>query len=265
MRPRTAVLALLVALASPAGAHTLVALTEDGTLIVFGAERPAATAKLKPTGVSGRLAGIDTRPADGHLYGISTSNDVYRIDPRTGAATLVSSLTAPFDGADRSGVDFTPQLDRLRLLGADGQNLRVNVDLGATATDPPLTYAPGDANAGRRPRITAAAYTNAVSGAGTTRLLEIDAEVDVLVLQEPANDGVLRTIGPLGVDFGPRGGFDIVTEGGKDEGYAASGATLYTVDLERGGLRALGSIGDGSASIVSLAVSREAPAPPPAP
>ncbi len=33
----------------------------------------------------------------------------------------------------RSGVDFTPQLDRLRLTSSDGRNLRVNVAIGATA------------------------------------------------------------------------------------------------------------------------------------
>ena len=263
MRSRSLAAALLAAFTSPVAAHTLVALVEDGTLIVFRADRPAATRVVKPSGVGGRLAGIDTRPADGHLYGVSTSNDVYRLDPATGRATLVSTLTVPFDGAERSGVDFTPQLDRLRLIGSDGQNLRVNVDLGATATDTSLAYAPGDPNAGRRPRVTAAAYTNAVAGAGTTRLLEIDAEIDVLVVQDPANDGVLKTIGPLGIDFGPRGGFDIVTEGGKDQAYAASGATLYGIDLASGRASSLGIIGDGSASVVSLAVSGEAIPPGP--
>jgi hypothetical protein len=116
---------------------------------------------------------------------------------------------------------------------------------------------------GRRPRITAAAYTNSVAGAATTRLLEIDAELDALVVQEPANDGVLRTIGPLGIDFGPLGGFDIVTEGGKDRAYAASGATLYDVDLESGRARPLGTIGDGSGNMISLAVSAEATPPAP--
>src|SRR4029077_4995911 len=128
---------------------------------------------------------------DGHLFGLTTANDVYRIDPTSGVCTLVSTLTIPFDGDIRSGVAFNPQTDRLRVLSADGQNLRINVALGATAADSPLAYAPTDRNAGKRPRIAAAAYTNAVAGAPTTRLVEIDAEQDVLVAQDPPNDGIL--------------------------------------------------------------------------
>src|SRR5262249_53930630 len=105
---------------------------------------------LQPEGLSGRLLGIDIRPADGKLYGITSTNDVYRIDPGTGAATQVSSLTVPFDGDIRSGVDFNPQADRLRLVSRDGQNLRVNVLLGATAVDGPLAFRAGDVNAGTR-------------------------------------------------------------------------------------------------------------------
>jgi hypothetical protein len=74
------------------------------------------------------------------------------------------------------------------------------------------------------------------------------------VLQDPPNDGVLTTVGPLGVDFGETGGFDIVTEpSGAEEAYAASGATLYAIDLNTGAARSLGTIGDGRATIVGLA------------
>src|SRR5207244_12058351 len=90
---------------------------------------------------SSQLLGVATRPADGHLYGLTTRNDLYRIDPATGASTLVSTLTVPFDGDLRSGISFNPQADRLRLVSADGQNLRVQVSLGATAGDTPLAYA----------------------------------------------------------------------------------------------------------------------------
>jgi len=50
----------------------------------------------------------------------------------------------------------------------------------------------------------------------------------VLAVQDPPNDGVLATVGPLGVDFGPLAGFEIVTDSsGQDSAYAASGSTLY--------------------------------------
>ncbi len=230
------------------------ALCDDGALLAFRADRPAEVRRVTPHGVSGRLIGIDRRPADGVLYGVSTTNDVYRIDPASGQATKASSLTVPFDGDARSGVDFNPQADRLRLVSRDGQNLRVNVTLGATAVDGPLRYRDGDPGAGTRPRVTAAAYTHNVPDAPDTKLLEIDADRDVLVLQDPPNDGVLVTVGALGVDFGPTGGFDIVTDAaGTDQGYAASGASLYAIDLATGAARTLGTIGDGRASIIGLA------------
>src|SRR5437016_11561102 len=67
---------------------TLIGSTDDGTLVIFAADRPQAIRTVRATGLSGRLIGVDTRPADGHLFGLTTTNDVYRIDPTTGASTL---------------------------------------------------------------------------------------------------------------------------------------------------------------------------------
>ena len=242
----------LVARLTAAAGPSLVALDESGVFLVFDAEHPDAARQVTPE-VRARLIGIDVRPADARLYGISVTNDLYRIDPASGAAELVATLTVPFDGDVRSGFDFNPQADRLRLVSTGGQNLRVNVALGAVAVDRPLAYAAGDRYAGRRPRITAAAYSNDVKDAPTTKLFEIDADTDALVLQDPPNDGVLVTIGPLGIDFGPLGGFDIVTEHGVDVAWAATGATLYRIDLGSGRATSMGTIGDGRPRIVSLA------------
>ena len=220
------------------------------------ADRPAEVRRVEPRGVAGRLIGIDRRPADDGLYGLTDRNDVYRIDPETGRATRVSALTVPFDGDARSGIDFNPQADRLRLVSRDGQNLRVNVLLGATAVDGALRYQDGDPGVGTRPRVTAAAYTRNVPDAPETKLFDIDGERDVLLLQDPPNDGVLGTVGPLGVDFGSTGGFDIVTDpDGTERGYAASGGALYAIDLATGAARPLGTIGDGRGSVVGLAAT----------
>jgi hypothetical protein len=252
-------MAILVASAAPARCGpSLMVLDEGGALLVFDAEQPSTVRQLQPN-IRTRLIGLDVRPADGRLYAVGVSNDLYRIDPGSGGAELVATLTVPFNGDVRSGVDFNPQADRLRLVSADGQNLRVNVTLGATAVDRPLAYAPGDRNAGHRPHVTAAAYSNDVKDAPTTKLFEIDADTDSLVLQDPPNDGVLVTIGPLGVDFGPLGGFDIVTENGVDHAWAASGATLYRVDLATGRATPAGTIGDGTCHVISLAAIPTAP------
>jgi hypothetical protein len=256
MRPAGLVVAL-AALAATAGAGSPPALTgstEDGRLLVFRADHPEAATIVRPSGLSGRLLGIDWRPADGRLYGVATANDLYRIDPVTGDATLVSSLTVPFDGDVRSGIGFNPQADRLRLVSADGQNLRVNVVLGASAVDTPLGYARSDRNAGKRPRIAGAAYTNMVRDAPTTKLFEIDAAEDVLVLQDPPNDGVLTTVGALDADFDPISGFTIVTDG-TDRAYATTNGKLYTIDLTTGHATLIGPTGDPPVPLVSLAAT----------
>ncbi|HKA15444.1 MAG TPA: DUF4394 domain-containing protein [Myxococcota bacterium] len=236
-----------------AAAPTLVALTESGALLVFATDHPEAATQVSVRGVAGTLIGIDLRPADQRIYGLSTTNEIYTIDPKSGDAKLISSLTVPFDGGAQSGIDFNPQADRLRLVSAQGQNLRVNVELGATAVDRSVAYARGDPNAGKRPGITASAYTHSVPGAATTKLYNLDTAQGVLTVQDPPNDGVQVTVGPLGVHLGPLAGFEIVTDSsGEERAYAASGATLYAVDLSSGAATALGTIGAGDASVVSL-------------
>ena len=235
------------------GDPTLVAVTETGALVVFPADRPAAATQVSVRGLDGTLIGVDLRPADQRLYGLTTTNEIYTIDLSSGQAKLMCSLTAPFEGGTRSGIDFNPQADRLRLLSAEGQNLRVNVDIGAVAVDRSAVFAPADVNAGKRPAVAASAYTNSVPGAATTKLFNICAADDVLAIQDPPNDGVQVTVGPLGVDFGPLAGFEIVTDpSGQDRGYAASGSMLYAIDLESGAATALGTIGAADAAVVSL-------------
>ncbi len=241
---------------SPISGVTLIGLSGDNTLLVFDAGRPAEVRTVKVGRVGGTLLGIDFRPADGRLYGLSSANNLYALDPATGAATLVSTLTVPFDGGVRSGVDFNPQADRLRLVGTNAQNLRVHPDLGASATDGALAYARGDRHFGRKPSVTACAYTSSVARAPSTKTFDIDSALDVLVLQEPPNDGRLKTVGPLGVDFDVVGGFDILTDAaGRDHGFAASGSTLYRIDLVTGAATPLGTIGRGRPSLIGLAAT----------
>ncbi len=253
----------------------LVALTKEGnTLVAFDPTRPEQTTTTSVTGIDGNLIGIDVRSANGLLYGITDTNKLYTIDFTTGAATFVSTLSAPFNGGAQSGVDFNPAADRLRLVGSNDQNFRLNVDTGALADfdavtpgvqpDGNLAYLASDVNAGTDPNITAAAYINAFPGAPTptgvtpptrtTQLFGIDSNLDVLVLQNPPNDGGLQTIGSLGVDFGRTGGFDIFSpQSGQNTSYATSGSTLYTVDLATGKATVAGTIGDGSLDILGLA------------
>lgn len=106
-----------------------------------------------------------------------------------------------------------------------------------------INYAAGDRNAGQSPSLTAAGYTNSFAGppsptgvtppTRTTELYGIDTNRDVLVLQNPPNDGTLTTVGRrgLGFDFNQTGGFNV---GRGEDAFAISGSSLYTIDLDRG-------------------------------
>ena len=77
-------------------------------------------------------------------------------------------------------------------------------------------------------------------------LYGIDDQLDVLVTQNPANDGLLQTVGGLDVNFGSMVGFNIVAGayggsyggsygGGSDyTGYAVTNSRLYKIDLGDG-------------------------------
>jgi Domain of unknown function (DUF4394) len=223
-----------------------VALSDDNTLISFDPSSPAETDSVAVTGVDGVLLGIDTRPADGLIYGITTANNIYTIDSDSGAATFVSTLDMPFEGGTISGFDFNPVADRLRLVGDNDQNFRINVDTGEVTVDGILDFAEGDFNSGVNPNITAAAYTNSFDGTDSTELYEIDTLLNDVVLQNPPNDGTLVTVGDLGLDFDTLGGFDIISSpDGENAAFAVSDGTLYTIDLDHGMAFSLGEIGSG--------------------
>ncbi|MDQ3755186.1 MAG: DUF4394 domain-containing protein, partial [Acidobacteriota bacterium] len=106
-----AAVGLLFGAAQSTQAEQLIALNTSGQLVTFDSATPGATtAPLTVTGVSGTLIGIDRRPANGLLYGISSNGGIYTINTTTGAATLVSTSSATPSGAS-FGVDFNPVPD----------------------------------------------------------------------------------------------------------------------------------------------------------
>ncbi|MGL5736691.1 MAG: DUF4394 domain-containing protein, partial [Beijerinckiaceae bacterium] len=120
--------AALVALASAAQAQTVAALVGDNQLQHIDAKTWKVTKTVKIDGLTGRIAGIDVRPADGMLYALAEDGTVATVDPATGKATMKSKLeTMVMKGATVT-VDFNPVADRLRVIGSDGTNLRSNVD-----------------------------------------------------------------------------------------------------------------------------------------
>lgn len=222
----------------------LVALTDHNTLVSFDSNNPEASNSIDVSGLEGVLLGIDTRPADGSIYGITTANNIYTIDANSGEATYISTLDTPFEGGTISGFDFNPVADRLRLVGDNDQNFRINVDTGEVTVDGTLAFAEDDINSGVNPKVTAAAYTNSFDGTISTELYDIDTLLNDLVLQNPPNDGTLVTVGDLGIDFDTLGGFEIVSAvEGDNTAFAVSNTTLYSIDLDTGAAKSLGEVG----------------------
>ena len=214
------------------------------TLISAAILAPFAVSPIYIPILREKALGIDTRPANGMIYSIDTANNIYTIDASTGEATYVSTLDTPFEGGTISGFDFNPLADRLRLVGDNDQDFRINVDTGEVTVDGDLAFAEGDFNTSVNPNVTAAAYTNAFDGTDSTQLYDIDTLLNDLVLQNPPNDGTLVTVGDLGVDFDTLGGFDIVSSAnGDNAAYAVSNSTLYTIDLNSGVASTVGEIG----------------------
>jgi len=226
----------------------------SNNLVQFGSANPGRARTTRITGTLGgeSMVGIDFRPADGRLYGVSSANRIYTVDTLTAVATPVGAAAfTPALVGTGFGVDFNPAADRIRLHASEGQNLRLNQLTGATAaTDTALTYASGDAGFGVAPRIVATAYTNSVAGATSTSptvLFAIDSNRDVLTLVNPPNAGRMTTVGPLGVNTTEDTGFDIFGPDSAREAYVSltvgTRSELYTINLANGTTSRVGRIG----------------------
>lgn len=198
----------LAALASSAHSAIVYSLANDSfTLIRFDSATPGLVTPVPLSGATSSLAGLDFRPADGLLYGYNpATSGIYRVNTNTGVTTLVSTSNAPVT-TGLLGIDFNPVPDRLRVVTANDENRRINVDTGNALNplvDGTLTYAVGDPNFGANPNILDAAYTNHDNNPATgTTLYYIDSVLNTLVVTSNANGGILNTVGS-GLGFNQR-------------------------------------------------------------
>ncbi|NJM09099.1 DUF4394 domain-containing protein [Candidatus Gracilibacteria bacterium] len=243
------------------------ALNEAQELIGFRARNPN-TVRIRVM-ISGLqtgeyLLGIDFRPATGRLYGLGSSSQIYVINHMTGAAAPVGLPIDPPLSLDNTvyGVDFNPAADRLRVTSSAGLNLRINVDTGVVAPDQQLIFDVNDPNKNRTPKIVGSAYLNNDNDPTTgTTLYNIDADSNVLTIQDPPNDGVQKTVGSLRLDVALLVGFDIRSSDNRAlAAFRREGSTvtrLYVIDLSNGRIRVRGNIDGGNALITGLAISLE--------
>jgi hypothetical protein len=227
--------------ASAAQAGTILGLVEGKWIVGIDAGSRKVTWKSEVKG-AGPLLGIDVRPADGAVYGLTGDGSIVTIDPKSGQATQKSKLSETLKAGVTVTFDFNPVADRLRLMGSDGTSLRINVDDGKATVDGSHKFKDGDANAGKTPKVVAGAYSNSVKGTKATTLYNIDATTGSLVSQAPPNDGVLNTLGPLGISLNGPVAFNIVAQGENNSAWLASGGSLYSVDLKTGKATMAGKI-----------------------
>lgn len=239
--------------AGSASAELVVGVTLEQTLVTFDSASPTTLLSgmpiqgLQPNEV---IRGIDMRPATGEVFALGSFSRLYRINLTSGVATQVGTPFATALNGSAFGFDFNPTVDRIRVVSDADQNLRLNPITGGVTVDTSLAYLPGDVNAGVNPNVSFAAYTNSVPGATTTTLYVLDTQRDQLLIQAPANNGTLMTVGFVGADLSDMGGFDISGASGmayavvRDVNLARS--TFWTINLATGQGSFVGEVGGGS-------------------
>ncbi|MBS0657820.1 MAG: DUF4394 domain-containing protein [Verrucomicrobia bacterium] len=260
-------LVVLAALAATQSvrAEAFIGLLSNGSLISFDSSSPGTTSAFSVSGIAvgQTIQGIDFRPATGTLYAFASTagttgvggtqqGQLYSINTGTGVATAAGpAFTIVSNPSSFFAVDFNPTVDRVRVVGSSGTNLRLNPATGGiAATDPNVSYGSGDPNFGQSPFIVGAAYTNNFAGASSTTLYVYDFGLDTFAIQNPTT-GVLTTLGSgSGITaLSALIGFDISGGGAAflSASTIAGQTNLFNVNLANGTVSLLGQIGSGLA------------------
>jgi hypothetical protein len=212
-----------------------IGLSGDNMLHMINAETAGITGSMPVKGVD-KLLGIDLRPATGQLIGVTSTFDIVEIDPKTGEATVISTMDKELPIAEGAPVivDFNPKANKLRFMSGT-TNHRVDIESGAVTVDGSLAFEEKDMHAGEAPAIVAAAYINSYGQPDATAMYDIDSTIVALIQQTSPNDGTLAAIGKLGIDGAQTYAFDIATDAeGNNTAWLAAGGSLNTVSLESG-------------------------------
>ena len=243
---------------------------------------PRTTVPVTGLGTGESLVGIDYRPQNGHLYGLSYDHNrnvrLYDVNDQTGAATPLTaspvgfSLNFPANGQPHLGTsfgfDFDPTTDQARVVTNAGFNFRIDPNTGQLVDGDPAT--PGvqpDPNLnGGATRADATAFTNNTPGATVTTQYTLDSASDQLYIQNPSTAGTLTAGLPVTLNGSPLAftapaGFDIpqgiavATAGAPATG---NGLAVLTVGGKTG-LYGL-SLADGKAALIDLIGTGATPA-----
>lgn len=242
-------------LAAPALAETALALTGDKTLLMIDTATGAVTGTTEVQGVT-RLLGIDYRPGNMTVIGVTDAQAIVVIDPATGAVTPLSQMNTmlPVMGDMPVIVDVNPAADRLRFMSGM-VNHRVNMDTGEVTVDGALNWEAGDANAEADLMIGAAAYTNSYAKPEATQMFNIDTGLSALLQQTKPNDGTNKTIGALGVTLEGPVAMDVATKAdGTNTAFLVAMGGLHMLDIATGAVTASLPITGTDGAIRDIAV-----------
>lgn len=228
---------------------TLYGVTANNVLVSFPSNDPGDVTGHAITGLLTGEHGVDldVRPANGDLYLLTDSSRVYTL-ATTGEATLVGGFTPLLKGTTY-GFDFNPVTDRIRVVTDSLQNFRIFPATGSLeASDAVLAWATGDAHEGETPDLVAVAHNRNVAGTSSTTAYYIDGALSVLARSTTPNDGLLHTVGSLGISVSGDGGFEVARDGTAYAALVLQGETnprLYRVNLSSGLVREIGAIAAG--------------------
>jgi hypothetical protein len=254
--------------AASASAEDVVGVRDDNALVSFDSATPGTVRSVRPvTGLAEGeiLYAIAFRPSDGVLFGIGSTNQVYRIDRDTGVAVDASAFAfQPLLQGSDFGLTFDLTGSLMRLTSDSGQNLSLDSVTGATSSEgAAFVYDVGDPLAGQTAGLGACTWKLAPTG---STFYAIDTARRLLVRTDTPSAGAVATVGPLGttaLELGGYTGLDVSPDTG--QAFAALSlvgegvSRFYAVNLATGAATSLGSVGS---LLRDMAV---APAAPPAP
>ena len=258
--------------------HVGVAVASNGKVLAFDTENPALTFEvltLPATVPAAAVVGHDFRPKTGDAYLLlrngPTTVTLVKVAPDGTATPLGPNLTVSA-AATSFAIDFNPTNDRIRIISDADDSLQADPTTGALIQgDPPLNGLDGD------PNVVGVAYTRNFdqtvldAGARSTGLWGIDSDEDRLT-QITFTSGAVADRGDLGVDLSSLVSFDIAPStaaepvGGAYVAATRTGATptnqaeLFAANLSgtapnvQGRLTSLGTIGDGSFTVVAFSI-----------
>lgn len=247
---------------------TAYALTSAGKVLQFDTKNPSSiqnTASISGLNSGETITAMAYDPA-GQLFCITSDGYVCTLNPGTGAASRVGGqfVDTTKNTLSNPVISIDPTVGQIRVITAS-YNFLVSETGGTGTVGTKLAYDSGDSNNGKSPVPAGIAYTNPFTNAGSTTLYLLDSTTGTLDYvgstgadsTSVANSGVLHTVGSTGITFLSTGGFAVEQQNG--DAYAVlqpdgAGASLYTIDLSNGGAADVGQIGDGTLSVIALAI-----------